>query len=56
MAVLLPTLSVLGNAVISTAVLCISAPGILIGLLLVLTKTHETRGTNLDAVTGFEWD
>ena len=56
MAVLLPTLSVLGNAVISTAVLCISAPGILIGLLLVLTKTHETRGTNLDAVTGYEWD
>ena len=56
MAVLLPTLGVLGNAVISTAVLCISAPGILIGLLLVLTKTHETKGTDLDAVTGYEWD
>ncbi len=56
MAVLLPTLGALGNAVISTAVLCISAPGILTGLLLVLTKTHETKGTDLDAVTGCEWD
>ncbi|MCR5782433.1 MAG: MFS transporter, partial [Clostridia bacterium] len=56
MAVLLPTLGALGNSVISTVVLCISAPGILIGLLLVLTKTHETKGTDLDTVTGFEWD
>ena len=43
-------------AVISTVALCISAPGILIGLLLVLTKTHETKGTDLDTVTGCEWD
>ncbi len=56
MAILLPTLGAAGNAVISTAVLCISAPGILIGLLLVLTKTHETKGTDLDTVTGEEWD
>ncbi|MCR5041899.1 MAG: MFS transporter [Clostridia bacterium] len=56
MAILLPTLGALGNSVISTVVLCISAPGILIGLLLVLFKTHETKGTDLDAVTGYEWD
>ena len=56
MAILLPTLGALGNAVISTVALCISAPGILIGLLLVLTKTHETKGTDLDTVTGCEWD
>ena len=56
MAILLPTLGAAGNAVISTAVLCISAPGILIGLLLVLTKTHETKGADLDTVTGCEWD
>ena len=56
MAILLPTLGALGNSVISTAALCISAPGILIGLLLVLTKTHETKGTDLDTVTGSEWD
>ena len=56
MAILLPTLGVLGNAVISTAALCISAPGILIGLLLVLTQTHETTGTDLETVTGCEWD
>lgn len=56
MAILLPTLGALGNSVISTVVLCISAPGILIGLLLVLKKTHETKGTDLDTVTGFEWD
>lgn len=56
MAILLPTLGALGNSVISTVALCISAPGILIGLLLVLTKTHETKGTDLDTVTGCEWD
>lgn len=56
MAILLPTLGALGNSVVSTAVLCISAPGILIGLLLVLLKTHETKGADLDTVTGFEWD
>ena len=56
MAILLPTLGALGNSVISTVVLCVSAPGILIGLLLVLTKTHETKGTDLDTVTGREWD
>ena len=56
MAILLPTLGALGNSVISTVILCISAPGILIGLLLVLTKTHETKGADLDTVTGCEWD
>ena len=56
MAILLPTLGALGNSVITTAALCISTPGILIGLLLVLTKTHETKGTDLDTVTGCEWD
>ncbi len=56
MAVLLPTLGVLGNSVISTVALCISVPGILIGLILVLMKTHETKGTDLDTVTGCEWD
>ncbi|MBQ6020336.1 MAG: MFS transporter [Clostridia bacterium] len=56
MAVLLPTLGALGNAAITSVVLCISAPGILAGLLLVLMKTHETKGTDLDTVTGCEWD
>ncbi len=56
MAILLPTLGACGNSVISTAILCISVPGILIGLLLVLAKTHETKGADLDTVTGFEWD
>ena len=56
MAILLPTLGALGNSVIRTAVLCISVPGILIGLLLVLMKTQETKGTDLDTVTGYEWD
>ena len=56
MAVSLPLLGVLGNAAVSTLTLCISAPGILIGLALVLLKTHETRGMDLDTVTGCEWD
>ncbi len=56
MAILLPVLGALGNSVISTVVLCISVPGILTGLILVLAKTHETKGTDLDTVTGFEWD
>ena len=56
MAILLPVLGVFGNAVVGTVALCISVPGILLGLLLVLTKTRETKGTDLDTVTGCEWD
>ena len=56
MAVSLPLLGVFGNSAVATLTLCISAPGILIGLVLVLLKTHETRGMDLDTVTGCEWD
>ena len=56
MGILLPTLNALGNAVVSTVALSISVPGILVGLVLVLLKTHETKGTDLDTVTGNEWD
>lgn len=56
MAVSLPLLGVFGDSAVATLTLCISAPGILIGLILVLLKTHETRGMDLDTVTGCEWD
>jgi hypothetical protein len=56
MAISLPLLGVFGDSAVSTLTLCISAPGILIGLILVLMKTHETRGMDLDTVTGCEWD
>lgn len=56
MGILLPIMNTLGNTVTSTAALFISAPGILMGLILVLTKTKETKNMNLDTVTGKEFD
>jgi len=48
MAILLPLSNVLGNTIISTATVCIATPGIVTGLILILTKTRETKGTDLE--------
>ena len=56
MVIILPLINILGNAVTTLATLCIATPGLIIGFILVLTKTHETKGIDIDTVTGCEWD
>lgn len=51
-----PLMSIFGNSATALITACISTPGIVVGLFLVLFKTHETKGTDIDTVTGTEWD
>lgn len=46
----------LGNAYIGTLAISLLVPGYIIGLFLLVTKTHDTKNVNLDTVTGTEWD
>lgn len=46
----------LGNAFIGTLAISLLVPGYVIGLFLLVTKTHDTKNINLDTVTGTEWD
>lgn len=45
-----------GNAYIGTMAISLLVPGYVIGLLLLITKTHDTKNVDLDTVTGTEWD
>lgn len=45
-----------GNAYIGTLAISLLVPGFIIGLFLLVTKTHDTKSVNLDTVTGTEWD
>lgn len=55
MGILLPLISHFGNGVTAIVTLCIAVPGI-IASIFVLLKTHETKGTDIEKVTGFEFD
>ncbi len=46
----------LGNAYIGTLAISLLVPGYIIGLFLLVTKTHDTKNINLDTVKGTEWD
>lgn len=48
--------ALLGNAFIGTLAISLLVPGYLIGLFLLVTKTHDTKNVKLDTVTGAEWD
>ncbi len=46
----------LGNAFIGTICFALLVPGFIISLILLARKTHETKGIDMDTVTGCEWD
>ncbi len=48
--------SILGNPHIGTIAIALLVPGYIIGLLILIKKTHDTKNINLDTVTGTEWD
>ncbi len=51
-----PTVAILGNGAIGTVCLCLLVPGFIAGLITLWKKTNETKGIDMDTVTGLEWD
>lgn len=52
----LPLITVLGNAYIPLITLCLAVPGMVASLIVLITKVHDTKGVDLDKITGMEWD
>ena len=46
----------LGNGLIGTATLCMLVPGFVSALVVLFKNVGETKGINMDTVTGTEWD
>ncbi len=51
-----PLITHFGNSSIPTVSLCLALPSLAICLAVVLLKVRETKGINLETVTGAEWD
>ena len=47
---------IFGDSVIGTVALCLLVPSFVITLIALIKNTHETKGIDLDKVTGTEWD
>lgn len=52
----LPLITVLGNTYVPPVTLCLAVPGMAASLIVMMTKVHDTKGIDLDTVTGTEWD
>ena len=55
-AISLPLVTILGNTAMETVCFSLLVPGFVISLFLLIRKTNETKGINMDTVTGCEWD
>ncbi len=47
---------IFGDGVIGTVALCLLVPSFVATLIALIKKTHDTKGIDLDKVTGTEWD
>ena len=47
---------IFGDGIIGTVALCLLVPSFVITLVALVRKTHDTKGIDLDTVTGTEWD
>lgn len=47
---------IFGDGIIGTVALCLLVPSFVITLVALIKNTHDTRGLDLDKVTGTEWD
>lgn len=54
--VYVPVTMIFGNESIATVSLCLLVPSFVITLIALIKNTHDTKGVDLDAVTGAEWD
>ncbi len=52
----LPLITIFGNAYVPLITLCLAVPGMIASLFVLITKVHDTKGVDLDKVTGTEWD
>ncbi|MBR3270649.1 MAG: MFS transporter [Clostridia bacterium] len=54
--VTLPLLTVFGNSAAGVVILCAALPGLVAAFTILALKTHDTKGVDLSAVRGDEWD
>lgn len=47
---------IFGDSIIGTVALCLLVPSFVVTLIALVKNTHETKGIDLDKVTGTEWD
>ncbi len=52
----LPLITLLGNSVTGTVSFALLVPGFIAAFIVLFKKTHETKGIDMDTVTGCEWD
>ena len=52
----LPLITVLGNSVTGIVSFALLVPGFIAAFFALVRKTHETKGVDMDKVTGGEWD
>jgi hypothetical protein len=52
----LPLITLLGNSKVPVITLCLAVPGMIAALIVMTLKVHDTKGVDLDKVTGTEWD
>lgn len=52
----LPLTMLLGNSVIGTVAFALLVPGFIAALFVLMKKTHDTKGVDMETVTGAEWD
>ncbi|MBQ9945534.1 MAG: MFS transporter [Clostridia bacterium] len=52
----IPLVTVLGNAAIGTICFFFAVPGFIAALIVMMKKTHDTTGVDLNTVTGNEWE
>lgn len=52
----IPLVTVLGNSAIGTICLFFAVPGFIAALIVMMKKTHDTTGVDLNTVTGNEWE
>lgn len=54
--VALPVTMIFTNSIMATVSLLLTIPGFVGALVMLVKKTHDTKGIDLDTVTGAEWD
>ncbi len=47
---------IFGDGIIGTVALCLLVPSFVITIIALVKKTHDTKGLDLETVTGCEWD
>ncbi len=52
----LPIMAIFSNSVTATVVFFLTVPGFVFGLVSLMKKTNDTKGIDLETVTGAEWD